>query len=75
MFLTVETLDYTNIFIRFLFCYRFFFCVTSKIATKHQSIQKPAQSRTVHIVHYLKKELVKVNWENQVLLCYTEKYM
>lgn len=62
-FLTVEILDYTNIFfpdLYFAIDLGFFFSMTSKIATKHRSGQESAQSSTVRVMHYLHRSLWKL---------------
>lgn len=77
-FLSIKTLDYAKKKnSRFLFCYRFFFfCMTSKIATKHRSRQESAQSSTVHavhVVHYLHRRLWKLTGKSRFSCFFLEQ--
>lgn len=65
-FLTIKTPDYTKKnFQVFILLKIFFFCMTSKIATKHRSRQESAQSSTVHVVHYLHRSLWKLTGKSR----------
>lgn len=73
--LTVETLDYTNNFFQIFISIDIFFCITSKIATKHRSRQESAQSSTVHVVHYLHRSLWKLTGKSRFSCFFLEQHV